>query len=224
MREACRRYLDRGFTAIKFGWGPWGSDPERDRELLAAARAEVGDDVDLMVDGHISGSLAHVVDFVRSLEPWQPRWVEEAIPADQPNQLAELGRSVSVPVATGEQLAGVGEFAELLREPGVGIVQPDLSRCGGLTPIPRIAELTANRGARLVPHAWVSRLHTDATLQVNAWLAEPLFVEYNVSTSPVVCELVPAGLTFRDGYVEVPDGPGAGVDIDPAVIDRFRVE
>lgn len=223
MRDACRRYLDRGFTAIKFGWGPWGRDPDRDRELLAAARSEVGDDVELMVDGHITGPPSHVSAFVRSLEPLRPRWVEEPIPADRPDQLAELGRSVEVPVATGEQLAGVGEFAELLREPGVGVVQPDISRCGGLTPLSRITALADARGARVVPHAWVSRLHTAATLQANAWLAEPLFVEYNVTTSPIVRNLVPGGLTFKAGFVDVPEGPGAGVDVDPAVVERHRV-
>jgi L-rhamnonate dehydratase len=223
MREACRRYLAQGFRAIKFGWGPWGSDLRRDRELLAAAREEVGPDVDLMVDGYIQGDVKRVRHAVRALEPFELRWVEEPIPADRPRDLATLGCATRLDVASGEQLAGVGEFEELLAEPGVTIVQPDLSRCGGFTALQRITALAERRGVRVVPHAWTSHLLTAAALQANSWLPAPVAVEYNVTSSPVAHSLVREGLKLIDGEVEVPAGPGLGVEVDQSVVERYRV-
>lgn len=222
MRKAARGYVDRGFRAIKFGWGVWGSDPSRDRALLAAAREEVGPGVRLMVDGYLQGDLAHVTSFVASLEEFDLTWVEEPLPADRPGDLAALGRATPVPIATGEQLGGISEFAELLRDDGVSVVQPDLSRCGGFTAIQRIVPLALDRGARIVPHAWTSHLLTAAAVHVNAWLPGEVFVEYNVSSASVTRELV-TGLSLEDGHVAVPTGAGLGVEVDPEVVERYRV-
>lgn len=222
MRSAARAYVRRGFGAIKFGWADWGTDVARDHERLAAARAEVGPDVALMVDGHIAGGFDDVVAHVRAMEELAPTWVEEPLPADRPADLAALGRSTSIPIATGEQLGG-DEFGELLAADGVRFVQPDLSRCGGFTAVRRIAAQAAERGCRVVPHAWTSPLLTAASLHVNAWLEEATFMECNASTAPVVRALAPDPPALVDGALEVPTGPGLGVDVDPAVIDRFRI-
>jgi L-rhamnonate dehydratase len=222
MRAAARAYVDCGFEAIKFGWASWGQDAAHDRALLAAAREEVGADVALMVDGYISGEPRDVLEHLRAIEDLQPAWVEEPLPADRPRDLAALGRATALPIATGEQLGG-DEFAELLADDGVSIVQPDISRCGGFTGVRRIAALAAERGVRLVPHAWTSPLLTAASLHVNAWLPDTPYIESNASTAPVVRTLVPDPPQLVDGCLEVPVRPGLGVDVDPAVIERFRV-
>lgn len=219
MRAAVRRYVERGFRAIKFGWGPWGADPRRDRALLAAAREEAGPDVALMVDGYLAEPLATV----RAVEDLEPFWVEEPLPADAPGALAALGRATGLRIATGEQLGGASEFEELLREDGISVVQPDLSRCGGFTAAQRIVELARRRGCLVVPHAWTSHLLTAATLQLAAWLPDEPFVEVNASTAPLVSGLAALDLELTDGRVRVPAGPGLGVEVDPAVLDRHRV-
>lgn len=221
MQAATRSYLDRGFRAIKFGWGPWGSDLSRDRALLAAAREEAGPDVRLMVDGYLQGDFTAVRRFVASLADLDPYWVEEPFPADRPRDLARLGRETGVPIATGEQLGG-DEFTELLTEPGISVVQPDLSRCGGFTALQRIAAVVAGAGARVVPHAWTSPLLTAATLQSAAWLPDPVMLEYNVSSAPISRDLA-HGLTLTDGYVTVPHTPGVGVTVNPEIIKRYRI-
>jgi L-alanine-DL-glutamate epimerase-like enolase superfamily enzyme len=222
MRSAARAYVERGFRAIKFGWADWGADAELDRARLGAAREEVGPDVALMVDGYVAGGLDDVVRHLHAIEDLAPTWVEEPLPADRPAELAALGRRTSVPIASGEQLGG-DEFAELLAEPGIGFVQPDLSRCGGFTAVRRIAARAARYGCRLVPHAWCSPLLTAAALQVNAWLPEATFIECNASTAPLVKALIHNPPALVDGVLEVPVGAGLGVEVDPAAIDRFRV-
>jgi L-rhamnonate dehydratase len=222
MRRAAASYVERGFRAIKFGWASWGESVEHDRALLAAARDEVGPEIAIMVDGYIAGDLDDVVAHVRAIEDLEPTWVEEPLPADRPHDLAALGRATSVAIASGEQLGGEGEFAELLAEDGVAIVQPDVSRCGGFTAARQIARLAGERGARVVPHAWTSPLLTAASLHLDAWLADAAYIETNVSTAPVVSGLAePPRLV--DGCLEVPSGPGLGVDVDPAAIERFRM-
>jgi L-rhamnonate dehydratase len=222
MRAAARAYLDRGFAAIKFGWASWGQDVARDRALLAAAREEVGADVELMVDGYISGELPSVLEHLRAIEDLSPAWVEEPLPADRPRELAALGRASPLPIASGEQLGG-DEFAELLAEHGVSIIQPDISRCGGFTEARRIAALAAERDVRVVPHAWASPLLTAASLHLDAWLPEAPYVECNASSAPLVRSLVPDPPRLVDGCLEVPAKPGLGVDVDPAAVERFRV-
>jgi L-rhamnonate dehydratase len=223
MREAVRAYLGHGFTAIKFGWGPWGTDPARDRDLLAAARDEAGPDVDLMVDGHLTGDLHAITRHLRGLEDLRPRWVEEALPADRPRDLAALGRATGVRIATGEQLSHLNEFGELLAEPGVSVLQPDLSRCGGYTALQRIAELARERGVSVIPHAWSSHLLTASTLQAAAWLPDEPLIEFNVSSSPLVSGLVGGALELAEGHVTVPTGPGLGVRVDTALLEEHRV-
>jgi L-alanine-DL-glutamate epimerase-like enolase superfamily enzyme len=220
MRTAVRTYVDRGFTAIKFGWGSWGDDPDRDRDLFAAAREEAGPDVDLMVDGYLGGD---VLAQVQALEPLAPFWVEEPLPADRPDELAALGRATPLRIASGEQLGGVSEFAELLREEGVSVIQPDISRCGGFTALREIAALAASHDCLVVPHSWSSHLLTAASLQAVAWLEREPLIEVNASAAPVVSELAPLDLGLDDGRVRVPDGPGLGVAVDPAVIERYQV-
>ncbi|ADB33535.1 Mandelate racemase/muconate lactonizing protein [Kribbella flavida DSM 17836] len=222
MREAVKHYLDLGFRAIKFGWGPWGGDPDLSIELFAAARAEAGPEVLLMADGHITGDLAAVRELVHRLEDYDPFWVEEPFPADRPDDLAALGRHAPVRIASGEQLGGVAEFRELLREPGLSVVQPDLSRCGGFTAFRDIAALATGPGCLVVPHAWTSHLLTAAAIQAAAWVPSGGYLEYNVSSAPLARGLA-TGLRLTDGEVEVPAGPGLGVDVDLDLIDKYRV-
>ncbi len=151
-----------------------------------------------------------------------PGWTVTPIPADRPGALAALGRQTRLRIATGEQLGGVSEFEELLRDDGISVVQPDLSRCGGYTAMQAIAALAIRRGCMVVPHAWTSHLLTAATLQVSAWLPGPTFIEYTVSSSPVAAGLV-TGLSFVDGHLLIPYGPGLGVEVNRDVIERYRV-
>jgi L-alanine-DL-glutamate epimerase-like enolase superfamily enzyme len=145
------------------------------------------------------------------------------LPADRPDELAALGRGTPLRIATGEQLGGVSELAELLRDEGVSVVQPDLSRCGGFTALQRIAALAKARGALVVPPSWASHLLTAASLQAVCWLEDEPLIEVSASAAPLVSELAPLDLGLTDGRVRVPDGPGLGVVVDPAVIDRHRV-
>ena len=105
----------------------------------------------------------------------------------------------------------------------VDVCQPDVTRCGGITEILRIAAYARTAGKACVPHAWKSGVIKAASLHVNAVLPEALFQEYCVAETPLNMALTRQSFPLKDGYVEVPTGPGLGVDLDPEVLERYAV-
>jgi len=126
-------------------------------------------------------------------------------------------------IAAGEQLSGLAEFERLAVEGEVHTLQPDLSRCGGLTVGRQIAEMAQRRGIDCVPHAWLTDLLKAASLHLNAYQMNSLYLEYNVSSSSLLNNMCQQHIAMTDGYIPVPDGPGLGVDVDESMIARFRV-
>ncbi|MGB3307810.1 MAG: mandelate racemase/muconate lactonizing enzyme family protein [Thermomicrobiales bacterium] len=234
IREAVQHYVELGFQAIKFGWGAFGHDLDLDLALVTAAREEAGPAITLMVDAGWFGtqatspfrprSIRDWIKLVAKLEELDIFWLEDFL---HPENLAGM-RAVSdacttLRTATGEQFAGYQDFERLADEGHVDVLQPDLSRCGGLTVGRQIADLAMRRQIACVPHAWLTDLLKAASLHLNAYLMDSLFLEYNVSSGSLLNSLCTTHLELVDGYIEVPDGPGLGVEVDEEMIARYRV-
>jgi L-rhamnonate dehydratase len=235
MKRAVAGYLEQGFRAIKFGWGAFGYDLDLDVRLVQAARQEAGPGIDLMVDGGWYGvryddPYRHrpVKDWIRlvdELEAMDIFWLEDFLHPDNYKGYMEVSRATrKLRVAAGEQASGYMEFERLAVEGGVHTLQPDLSRCGGLTVGRQVAEMTQRRGIDCVPHAWLTDLLKTASLHLNAYLLNSLYLEYNVSSSTLLNNLCQEKIEMVDGYIPVPDAPGLGVTVDEAMLTRFRVE
>jgi L-rhamnonate dehydratase len=225
MKEAVQQYIDRGFTAVKFGWGGFGKDRQKDTALVQAARETLGKDRVLMVDaGWIyPRSVAETISMIRALEPFDPFWVEEPCHPEDYAAYKAVADATSIRIAAGEQEGTVWGFEHLIREGGVDVVQPDLSRCGGFTVARQVVPLVEAAGRSICPHAWQSDLLTAASLHLNAILPEALFQEYNVCDDPISRSLCRTPLRCVDGLLTVPEGPGLGVEVDEETIARFRV-
>jgi L-alanine-DL-glutamate epimerase-like enolase superfamily enzyme len=225
MAAATREYLSRGFTAVKFGWGVFGEDPARDVELVAAAREAAGPAVELMVDAGwlVRRTPKEAARMVRDLEPYRPYWIEEPLAPDDYDGYAALASAVATPIAAGEQEATLWGFDTLIHRGRVDIVQPDLSRCGGFTVARKVADLAELRNVAVCPHAWLTDLLTAASLHLNAYLKRSLFLEFNVSASPMIRDLCHEPLQLEDGFLRVPQGPGLGVEVDEETMARYRV-
>ena len=126
---------------------------------------------------------------VRSLEPYRPYWIEEPLAPDDYDGYRALAEAVAIPIAAGEQEATFPGFDTLIHRGRVDIAQPDLSRCGGFTVARKVADLAELRNVAVCPHAWLSDLLTAASLHMNAYLKQSLFLEFNVSSSPMLREL-----------------------------------
>ena len=225
MREACKQYLDAGFTAIKFGWGDFGVNADNDEARVAAARETIGDNVDLLIDPGwlVKRNAADAIAMIQRLEKYNPFWFEDFMHPENYDGYAQVADAVRTPVAAGEQESTIWGFRTLAERGHVDILQPDISRCGGLTVARQIAQLADDLGRRCVPHAWMTDLLTSATLHLNAIMPNPLFVEFNVTRSPLVRELIRNPLELEDGHLRVPEGPGLGVGVDEETVARYRV-
>ncbi len=224
MREAARRYIDEGFTAVKFGWGVFGTDESRDVALVEAARAELGNR-DLLVDTgwFVERTPKQAIQLVRRIEPFRPYFVEELLHPEDYDGYARVAEAVDVPIACGEQEATEWGFHELIHRARVDVLQPDLTRCGGFTAARKIVHMAELANRLVIPHSWSSDLLTAASLHLNAFQRRPVLVEFNTSQGPLSRELVREPLRLDDGYLRVPTGPGLGVEVDDGAIARFRI-
>jgi L-rhamnonate dehydratase len=226
MAEASRAYLDKGFTAVKFGWGVFGEDRERDVELVAAARKALGDRVDLLIDTgwYIHRTAKEAIQMVKSLEPFRPFLIEEPLSPEDYDGYAQLANAVDTLIACGEQEATEWGFHTLIERGKVDVIQPDLSRCGGFTAARKIVHLADLYNRLCIPHAWTSDLLTAASLHLNAFMRRAVLQEFNVTVGPLSRELSLNPIHLEDGMLRVPQGPGLGVEVVASVIAKYRVE
>ena len=239
MAAATQGYVERGFRAVKFGWGVFGQDEGRDRELVAAARAVLGPERHLMVDpgwypagwknpeqpfSSVLRTRREAERLCRWLADYDVGWVEDFIHPERFDEYAAVRRTSPTPIAAGEQVATVWDFQRFIGEGCVDVVQPDLSRCGGISVAARVAEMAEQAGIDLVPHSWLTHLLTGYSLQLIATLPRAKFVEYNVSQSALTRGIARASFDLQpDGTVDIPDTPGIGVEVDQDFVARHRV-
>ncbi len=234
MAAAASAYVEKGFRAVKFGWGVFGEDPGRDRELVAAARAALGPDRTLLVDpgwypvgwkkpGPMR-SRREALALCEWLADYDVGWVEDFIHPERFDEYAFIRARSKVPIAAGEQVATIWDFERFIGEGCVDVIQPDLSRCGGVSVAAKVAQLAERAGIDLVPHSWLTHLLTGFSLQLIATLPRARFVEFNVSQSALTRGIARTTLKLEaDGTVLIPDLPGIGVEVDLDFIRAHRV-
>ncbi|MEZ5399462.1 MAG: mandelate racemase/muconate lactonizing enzyme family protein [Bryobacteraceae bacterium] len=225
MQEAVRVYLDQGFTAVKFGWGVFGKDRRRDVALVEAARAALGTRNDLLVDTgwFVERTAKEAIQVVRSIAHCEPFLVEELLSPEDYDGYRQVAGAVDVRIACGEQEATEWGFEQLIVRGGVDVLQPDLTRCGGFTAARKIVHMAERANRLVIPHSWSSDLLTAASLHLTAFQRRAEFVEFSTSHGPMSRELVKEPLRMIDGYLPVPEGPGLGVEVNDAVIERYRI-
>jgi L-rhamnonate dehydratase len=234
MAEASRLYVEKGYRAVKFGWGVFGQDPGRDRELVGAAREALGPDRDLLVDPgwYPAGwtkpgpmrNRRQALELCQWLADYKVGWVEDFIHPENFKEYAYVRSQSPVPVAAGEQVATIWDFERFIGEGCVDVIQPDLSRCGGVTVAKQVALLAERADIDLVPHSWLTHLLNGYSLQLIATLPRARYLEFNVSQSHLTRGIAHAPFALAvDGTVAIPDTPGIGVTVDRDFIAAHRV-
>lgn len=222
-----QRLRAEGFRAFKIGWGPFGRQSHRtDEAIVAAARNAVGPDCRLMVDAGASDAfwpngLAWAKRTARMLADHDVDWFEEPLSPDRLDDHAELRRSATVPIAGGEVLTRRQSFWPWFEAGALDVVQPDVTKVGGLSEQRRIAWAAAEAGVAFVGHGWNTAIGLAADLQLASALPHTDLVEY-CTGSPYIDDLTIDGFVLdADGYLPVPDGPGLGVRLDPEAVSRL---
>ena len=204
----CEGFAARGITGYKYKIGS-----DRDAERTALLREAMGDDFVLLTDANQRFNVREAVEASHMLADFGVAWLEEPVYADTVDDLAEVARASAVPVAAGENVYLRWGFRELCERRAAGFLQPDVGRCGGITEFRKIAALADAYNLSLSSHL----VHELSISLVGAcprgWAAEYM-------------ELIPDGLLTRDfevveGFMEVPDVPGHGVEFTAEGIDRY---
>jgi L-rhamnonate dehydratase len=223
-RRVVEAQREAGFDAVKLGWGPLGRDADLDVELVAAARAGGGDDFDLMIDIGLGWtSTRDAIDRVRRMEESNPYWIEEPFMPDEYSKYASLAANVDTPIAAGEEESTIHDFERLIAAGDVEIVQPDVTRAGGITETLRIADLARREGRRCILHSWSTGIIKAASLHVLAAMQEAEYFEYCVQTTELNRRLVRDQFPVVDGHVEIPNRPGLGIEIDEDLLNAYKV-
>ena len=217
-----RGFVARGFTAMKFGWGPLGRDEGLDVELIAAARSGAGN-AELMIDIGQQYTVKRAIRTAERVEKYRLTWMEEPLPPDDYDGYRELTRAVSLNIAAGEAESGRLAFRKLIEYCRLDIVQPDISRAGGLTETRKIAVLAEDANVRLVPHAFKTGVLLAACLHLIAALPHTELLEFTLAESPLRRDLLLEPFRAVDGWVAVPEKPGLGIEVNPDTIAKYRV-
>jgi D-galactarolactone cycloisomerase len=228
LAEEALGYKDQGFSACKL---KIGFVPREDIRLVHAVREAIGPEMGLAVDANCAWDAATAIQVGRQIESAQLAWYEEPLPPSDLDGYEEVRRSVAIPVSGGEGLGGLHAFHEMIRRRAVDIIQPDIIICGGFSMLQRVQTLADANHVRLLPHCWGSAISFAASLHYLATVpdgppsitpTEPL-LEYDRSENPLRDALLTVNLQQEGGYLPVPQGPGLGIEIDPAQLERYRV-
>jgi len=189
--------------------------------FLAAHREKVGADFPLMVDCYMSLDVGYAVALAEALKPIGIYWIEEALPPDDIAGFAELRRHSPVPIATGEVFTRRQTFQPYITTRALDVIQPDLTKCGGLSEGRKLAWLAYDQGVLLVPHGWNTAVGLAADLQLASAFHDTDLVEYRVG-SPYIDELTVGGWALDgDGMLAIPAAPGLGIELDIDAVAKY---
>jgi len=223
VRRMTERYSSMGFPAIKFGWGPLGYDVKSDLKLIETVRKTAGDGLEIMIDIGKRYRLKQAMYIAKALEQLNIYWLEEPLPAEDYSGYKRLTESTTMKIASGEEESGRLAFFRLMNDSHIDIIQPDISRCGGLTEVKKIAAIAMDNNTMLVPHAFKTGILVAATIQLIAALPHVPFLEFSVTESAIRKELLVKPFVQKDGFIDVPSAPGLGIELNPEVIRKYGV-
>jgi L-alanine-DL-glutamate epimerase-like enolase superfamily enzyme len=210
--EIGRRWTKAGYTAVKFGWEPMGQDEALDRDLVRGAREGIGD-ATLLIDAGCVWDARTALRRAQTFADYKIEWLEEPLRQDDVAGYAWLRDRSPVPIAAGEGECGREAFRPLIDAHALDVYQVDLSR-NGFTDAAYIRKRVEEIGARLCNHNYTSPLTGAASLHWLSTCAGAFLYEDCVEDSPLRHELTHEKIQAKDGWIEVPDGPGLGVTLN----------
>jgi L-rhamnonate dehydratase len=220
--ELARRYRDQGFKAVKFGWDPMGQDEKTDIALVREARKGLGDGPDLLIDAGLVWDSKTALQRARAFQEHDVYWLEEPLRPDDYDGYKKLAQATDVRIAAGEEESNRASFLELMDRGGIDVVQVDLTRCGGFTEAMKIAALAWDRGLPVANHGFTTYVNVTAALHWLNSIPNALICEFVAEEETNLRESVTKQkLRAKDGYLDIPDAPGLGIDLDPDGMARF---
>jgi len=218
-----RRLVDQGFTAVKFGWDPMGQNRETDRALVREARRGLGPRADLMIDAGLVWDAKTALQRANDFAEHDIFWLEEPLRPDDYEGYRKLAESTPIRIAAGEEESCRQTFIELMDRGRIDVAQVDLTRCGGFTEAIKIAALAWDRGLPVANHGFTTYINVAAALHWLNAIPNALICEFVTEEETNLREsLTVQKLRARDGYLDIPQAPGLGIDLDEEALTSLR--
>ncbi|MBX3029626.1 MAG: L-rhamnonate dehydratase [Chloroflexi bacterium] len=228
VRDEAAGYVAQGFSALKmrFGYGPVDgrAGMRANRALVETVRGAIGPDVELMADAYMGWDARYAIEMIRRLEDLDLSWVEEPVMPDDLDGYQRIRAAVRTPIAGGEHESTRWGFRDLIARGAVDILQPDVNRMGGITEARKVWALASAHGLPVIPHsaqahnAHLIVSHLDSPL-IEWFPDDTLRCGYLIHQELFIGE--PRAV---DGYVEVSDRPGLGIEVDADVLAALRAD
>ncbi len=239
--KRAEEYVAEGFTALKFDPVVWYSslDPRQlSRRTIEAVRAyvgrireAVGTKADLLIGTHGQMTPSAAIRLAREIEEFDPLWLEEPTPPEMPEQMAQVARAISIPVATGERLTTKYEFQRVLECRAAAILQMAVGRVGGILETKKIAHAAEPYYVDIAPHLYAGPVEAAANVHIAVSTPNFLIQESLEKMGGFPAELLKTPLRWQDGFLLAPESPGLGVELDDSVVaahpytgDRLHLE
>jgi D-arabinonate dehydratase/D-galactarolactone cycloisomerase len=225
--EEVERLVEEGHDQVKI---KVGNDEDNDVASLKAVRDAVGYDIDIMVDANSAYSTYEAIRMGRKFERYECLWFEEPVPPDDIGGYIETARALDIPIAAGESHFLRYDFRELFVRNAVDIAMPDVGRAGGISESRKIATLAATFGKKFTTHVGLSGAGVRAaSLQLAAVVPREVFLTYEYyeirgRPNPLANDiLIKPVERFKDGFVDLPNGPGLDIELNKKFIERYLV-
>ena len=220
--EIGRRWIDNGYTAVKFGWEPMGESENLDLELVKGAREGIGDHT-LLIDAGCVWDQRTALKRAHQFADYQIEWLEEPLSQDNLEGYVWLRDRSPVPIAAGEGECGRQAFLPWIERRALDIYQVDLARCG-FTDAMHIRRQVEDIGARVVNHCYKTPISVAACLHWLSTANKAFLFEDCVEDSPLRNNLTLEPVKAdKDGFIRVPDGPGLGVSLNEDIVKEFLI-
>jgi len=218
--ELCESAMEQGFRAVKtkVGFGH-----ERDTDIVSKARSTMGEDVKLFADANQAWGLEEATAFCQSMAEYRVDWLEEPVVGDRVKDLLALRSQTGMALASGENLYGIDTFAKYLESGALHIVQPDLTKSGGITIGHQIAERAAAAKTDVAPHCYGGAVGIAAALQLADANEGFAWVELDIRSNPLREDLLQVPLEFSHGGLRVPAGAGLGIELNQETLHRYMI-
>ena len=226
VKRNCEQAIAKGFRAVKLDGPPLGQDAKMDAEILQSVRGSIDSEYELMVDVAEPGwDLKQGIARTRMYSNYNLYFLEAPFGPEEFENYRALSESVDIRIAYGEQHTTRYEFKELIEKGKLDVVQPDISRAGGITELRRIAHMAQMRGVLMIPHCWKTGVSIAANLHLLSALQNAPYLEFcQPPTSPLRYELLKHDFSVVDGCVQVPDGPGLGIELNEKTVEKYRID
>jgi len=226
--EEAKKVVEMGYTAMKFD--PFGKiayttiSPEEAQlsvDRVAAVREAVGPNVDILIEVHARFNVYTAVGLAKRMEQYRPFWYEEPVSQENTNEMRQVRDRISIPVATGERLYLKFPFFDLVKNEAVDILQPDICNAGGITELHKIGSMAEAQHVMMAPHNTNSAVGTVASFHLDTAMPNFLIQEYHAEFyEPHYFQVVQGLPRQKDGYVNLPEGPGLGISLDNELLDK----